>query len=237
MGLVLHPDSDVDTMLSALGLGRNSTATRAARRLFRTWDELEGFFLSFSSVNTLSKDGELLTAEGFPSAVDADCVLKSLEEFGAQQDGLTAAAFVCRARSEYTVHSRNKAARRDRDAYTSDLEVARTFVRTLTGVTSADIRLLYSHENRNHWTNPELSLWFHQCLQAGASAEYLGAIHQPWSGLGGWPPETVARLQAEGASAAYISRFWKHPARFAGLWASNVPFEYAVAMTPENEVE
>lgn len=230
---ILHPDSDVNAMLSALGLGRNSHAARAARRLFRTWDELDGFFLSFSSVNTLSKDGELLTAERFPSAVDVDCVLKSLEEFGVQQDGLVAAAYVCRARNDYTVHSRNRAARRDRDAYMADLEVARTFVRTLTGVTSAEIRLLYSHDNQNYWTNQELSLWFHECLQAGASAEYLGAIHQPWSGLSGWPPETVAGLQAQGASAAYLSRFWKHPQQFAVLWASNVPFEYAVVTVEE----
>lgn len=205
-------------------------APAAARRLFKSWEDMQAFFsLAFPEHSLLDASGVVYRGK---DRIGCLSVLDTLEMVKAKTSELEVAAFLVSTGNSHSISTGGVLILSGSE---EDLKRTQRFIKLFAGLATAEqLRGLFSDWS---WRIVDEADWMAGCLKAGMPYSYLHALatHYNWvSHYDEWPVEEVMGYMAAGAPAAYLTHFWDWKTRFQKFYSDGLPYEYAIALTEED---
>lgn len=229
----LHRDPRIHAMFAAWAekwnIRRNDPAFISARRLFRTWDEMQAFFqLAYPGSIPIGDHRYIVDIELFGNVtIDAILVLSTLEQAEVAKNELTPAAFLVADNDNCAVYGDRLISDATSLLGAKDLQQARQFIMLFEDTPLEDLRTVFAAVP---WANTGVAPWTKKCLVQGVPAVYVEQLLASPMGrfhLDEWTPEKVRDLYEQGAPAGYLALYWKQPDKFDELWKLGISHEYA----------
>lgn len=232
MTTTTHCDPRIADILDIWNVKRQDAESRAARRMFRTLEEMREFFqIAYPGSSFVGAAGYVHghAVNGY-GMFDCLHVMRSMDAIRAGYDDIEVAAYLAYAEDVHYSGTDNIRDPSGPGILPEEVGLAQEFLARFHGRSADELRKAFGRES---WRANDMVVWVASCFDRGVPADYLNPLARGEYAryyLEEWTPELLARLHSEGVPAAYIARYWSRAAEFDKMMADGIPYEYALIL-------